>query len=254
LAIVIPSPLSGASQYRPGRARIVHISDREIRAHNGRVGHLCGVAGDDVFERILERAAFGQQQQAHARAAAGLRQLLQFGSRQGLAVVLAARALPLGDGLVQRRYHGLGRFEADGDAAVARRVEARLGVQAVGQRRLRQILGGAAERDEEVVVVGVDHGAAPRQVGLDRDTSFLDAKPPALRVVARRRERGIAHQFVEQRKAIARRHTAMAPGRLHGLFVTCAWRAGGKRWRERCTEKRLPAGQHEHSLAGRDLR
>jgi HD-GYP domain-containing protein (c-di-GMP phosphodiesterase class II) len=41
LAIVIPSPLSGASQYRSGRARIVHISDREIRAHNGRVGHLC---------------------------------------------------------------------------------------------------------------------------------------------------------------------------------------------------------------------
>ena len=41
MAIVIPSPLSGASQYRPGRARIVHISDREIRAHNGRVGHLC---------------------------------------------------------------------------------------------------------------------------------------------------------------------------------------------------------------------
>jgi HD-GYP domain-containing protein (c-di-GMP phosphodiesterase class II) len=40
LAIVIPSPMSGASQ-NLGRARIVRVSDREIRAHNGRVGDLC---------------------------------------------------------------------------------------------------------------------------------------------------------------------------------------------------------------------
>ena len=40
MEIVIPSPLVGASQYL-GRARIVRVSDREIRAHNGRVGDLC---------------------------------------------------------------------------------------------------------------------------------------------------------------------------------------------------------------------
>jgi len=40
LAIVIPSPLVGASQ-NLGRARIVRVTDREIRAHNGRVGDLC---------------------------------------------------------------------------------------------------------------------------------------------------------------------------------------------------------------------
>ena len=40
MAIVFPSPLLGASS-NPGRARIVHVSDREIRAHNGRVGELC---------------------------------------------------------------------------------------------------------------------------------------------------------------------------------------------------------------------
>jgi HD-GYP domain-containing protein (c-di-GMP phosphodiesterase class II) len=61
LAIVIPSPLSGASQYRPGRARIVQISDREIRAHNGRVGHLCVRIGRQLGmtaaeQRVLARS------------------------------------------------------------------------------------------------------------------------------------------------------------------------------------------------------
>ena len=61
MAIVIPSPLSGASQYRPGRARIVHISDREIRAHNGRVGHLCVRIGRQLGmtaaeQRVLARS------------------------------------------------------------------------------------------------------------------------------------------------------------------------------------------------------
>jgi HD-GYP domain-containing protein (c-di-GMP phosphodiesterase class II) len=41
MAIVMPNPLIGTSHSRSGRARIVHVSDREIRAHNGRVGELC---------------------------------------------------------------------------------------------------------------------------------------------------------------------------------------------------------------------
>ena len=41
MAIVMPNPLFGTSHNRSGRARIVHVSDREIRAHNGRVGELC---------------------------------------------------------------------------------------------------------------------------------------------------------------------------------------------------------------------
>lgn len=40
MAIVFPSPHQGALS-NPGRARIVSVSDREIRAHNGRVGELC---------------------------------------------------------------------------------------------------------------------------------------------------------------------------------------------------------------------
>src|SRR6267378_6251826 len=41
MAIVMPNPLIGTSHSRSGRARIVRVSDREIRAHNGRVGGLC---------------------------------------------------------------------------------------------------------------------------------------------------------------------------------------------------------------------
>ncbi len=41
MAIVIPGPPVGASPIRNGRARIVRVTDREIRAHNGRVGDLC---------------------------------------------------------------------------------------------------------------------------------------------------------------------------------------------------------------------
>ncbi len=33
MAIVIPGPLSGAFENRSGPARVVRISDREIRAH-----------------------------------------------------------------------------------------------------------------------------------------------------------------------------------------------------------------------------
>lgn len=60
MAIVIPIPMSGASQYR-GRARIVHVSDREIRAHNGRVGELCVRIGRQLGmtaaeQRVLARS------------------------------------------------------------------------------------------------------------------------------------------------------------------------------------------------------
>ena len=61
MAIVIPSPLIGASQARIGKARIVRVSDREIRAHNGRVGHLCVRIGRQLGmtaseQRVLARS------------------------------------------------------------------------------------------------------------------------------------------------------------------------------------------------------
>ena len=61
MAIVIPSPLMGASPGRFGRARITHVSDREIRAHNGRVGDLCVSIGRQLGvtaseQRVLARS------------------------------------------------------------------------------------------------------------------------------------------------------------------------------------------------------
>ncbi len=65
MAIVIPSPLSGASQYRSGRARIVHISDREIRAHNGRVGHLCVRIGRQLGMTAAEQKVLARSGLLH---------------------------------------------------------------------------------------------------------------------------------------------------------------------------------------------
>ena len=61
MAIVIPGPLIGASHSSNGRARIVHVSDREIRAHNGRVGNLCVSIGRQLGmtaseQRVLARS------------------------------------------------------------------------------------------------------------------------------------------------------------------------------------------------------
>jgi HD-GYP domain-containing protein (c-di-GMP phosphodiesterase class II) len=61
MAIVIPSPLLGALHANTGRARIVRISDKEIRAHNGRVGNLCVRIGRQLGmtaseQRVLARS------------------------------------------------------------------------------------------------------------------------------------------------------------------------------------------------------
>src|SRR5258708_1966702 len=61
MAIVIPGPLVGGFSNRSGKARIVRVSDREIRAHNGRVGELCvqiarQLGMTDSEQRVLARS------------------------------------------------------------------------------------------------------------------------------------------------------------------------------------------------------
>src|SRR5260370_5732215 len=61
MAIVIPGPLVGGFSNRSGKARIVHVSDREIRAHNGSVGELCvqiarQLGMTDGEQRVLARS------------------------------------------------------------------------------------------------------------------------------------------------------------------------------------------------------
>ena len=69
---------------------------------------------------------------------------------------------------------------------------------------MRQIFGGAAERDVEMVIVGVDDGAAPRKIWRDHDGPILQVEGPALRVVARRCQGGVSHQFLYQAGVITR--------------------------------------------------
>jgi HD-GYP domain-containing protein (c-di-GMP phosphodiesterase class II) len=65
MAIVIPSPLSAASRDRFGRARIVHVSDKEIRAHNGRVGELCVRIGRQLGMTLSEQRVLARSGLLH---------------------------------------------------------------------------------------------------------------------------------------------------------------------------------------------
>jgi hypothetical protein len=51
--------------------------------------------------------------------------------------------------------------------------------QAIRQCALYQILGSAPKGHEQVMVVRIDGGTSPRQIGLYRNLAFLDAKLPA---------------------------------------------------------------------------
>jgi hypothetical protein len=56
----------------------------------------------------------------------------------------------------------------------------------MGECGLDQVLGGAAQRDEDVMIVRIDSWAATYQVGQDCDGSAVavESELPALRVVA----------------------------------------------------------------------
>jgi hypothetical protein len=69
---------------------------------------------------------------------------------------------------------------------------------------MHKVFGGAAKRDAEMVIVRFDDGATPRQIWRDRDGPILQVEGPALRVVARGRQGGVAHQFPHQTGAIAK--------------------------------------------------
>src|SRR5467141_4963004 len=61
MAIVIPGPLVGAFPSRTGRAHTVRVSDREIRAHNGRVAERVARIGRQLGmteseQRVLARS------------------------------------------------------------------------------------------------------------------------------------------------------------------------------------------------------
>jgi len=71
--------------------------------------------------------------------------------------------------------------------------------------RDREVLGGAAEAREQVVVVGIDDRRAVRDIGQDHDPVGLHAKSPGLGVVAARRERRVPDQIAELGRLAERR-------------------------------------------------
>ena len=175
-----------------------------------RVVHLDGVALNHVLEHLLHRVPFGHQQHPHAIGRARALKQAQFLLRQRLRVVFAPGALPLRNGLEQRRGLGLGRAERHPDS-IACGVEAGLALEPMGQRSLDQVLGGTTQRDEQMMVVRINRGTTPRQVRQDRDGLVFNCELPALCVVTGRRQRCVADELLAERRAFEAIQGAKAP-------------------------------------------
>jgi hypothetical protein len=218
----------------------------------GRVCQLRRVALHDALQGSLHRGAIGRQPQAHALRRTGRLQQGQLVPGEWHAVVVATRALPRRDGLEQwRRLRGSWR-QCDVHM-FAGGVEARGCEKAMGPCCLHQVLGGATQAHEQVVVVSVHGGASTRAVGPDGDGLVANLEGPALRVVARRCQRRAAHQFARQRRAFDTSLNIGAPGRCGEGFVALSAvlrRAGCRQCcpaeDDRCSDHELPARQGEH--------
>ena len=79
----------------------------------------------------------------------------------------------------QTRGDCRGWLESDLEPTRSRGVKCLLPFQAIRQCALYQILGSAPKGDEQMMVVRIDGGTSPRQIGLYRNRAFLDAKLPA---------------------------------------------------------------------------
>ena len=188
--------------------------------------HLRRVPGHHVFQDLLHGCALAQQHHAHTVAGPGPFQQAKFVGRDRLAVVVATGALSFRDGVKQRGCRRLRPVQPYGDGACVGRVEPGVGLETVGECGKRQVLGGATERDVEMVIVRIDDGAAPRQIWCDHDAPILQAKGPALRVVARWRQRGVSHQFTHQTGAIAKLGRDGPTQSVSGVLLAGARRTG----------------------------
>lgn len=91
-----------------------------------------GLGSQDIFRRALSRCP------------------TEIVCGQGLPVKFTAGALPQGNGRIERRCHSECGLQLDLD-----RVRC-------AQRGLRQVFSGAAQRDKQVVVIGIYRRAAPK--------------------------------------------------------------------------------------------
>jgi hypothetical protein len=98
-------------------------------------------------------------------------------------------------------------------------VEADVSHQPISQSRLDQVLGSAAERDEKVVIVRVDGGAAAGKVRPYRNGISFKAKLPALGVVAGRRQGRVAYELTQKSALLGGGNLAVTPGTFRNILV-----------------------------------
>ncbi len=143
----------------------------------GRVPNLLRIAFDDERQDVFDVGHFGEDQRLDAGAAPGGFQRLQGLGRNRAAVIERARALPAHDGRTEHgRCRRRSRTQGDGHR-IGRRVEPSLGGKAEERRRLNHVLGSAAEARIEVMVVRIDHRAAPAEIRCDGDGAVTDGEP-----------------------------------------------------------------------------
>jgi len=155
--------------------------------------------------------------------------------------------LTLGKRLKQRRNPLLRRRETHHNGAVPGGIETRVGVQAGGQRGMHQVFGCATQRHKEMMIVGVDDWAAACEVGRNGDRLLGELDAPALPVVARKGQRGLAYQVMPGWVRCAGELRPRRSQRTGGVLFGIALRTRCQCWR-RCDassrQKQFPSGQY----------
>ena len=187
-----------------------------------RVIYLRRVALNDIVQNFLHRRLVGDEHQLHARPLTGEREQTQVFARYRLAVEGCTGALPLADGLEKGGLNGLRRLQIDPQHIGWYRFINGFAFQSVRQRGLHQILGSAAKRDIQVVIVRIDRRAPARQIRNNGNARCIDRKLPALGVVAGWRERCVANQLAPEEKAAGYILRRRAPYSSHRVFIVTA--------------------------------
>lgn len=138
--------------------------------HEGRVGQLCGVAGDHQTAQPVDLRPLRDQDQIDARHRGRHHKLRQIGGADRAAVIVGPRGLPQRDSVEQGRISARCRVKIHTHPAAAGRIEpdlARLPPCACGQG---QVLCRASEACEKMVIVRIHDRVAAREIGQDVDT------------------------------------------------------------------------------------
>jgi hypothetical protein len=144
--------------------------------HEGGIRHLRIVARDDQVAQPGDPRPIRYQDQPDAGLRRGPLQSGQIGGRNGAPVIQAARRLAQADGVEKRIGDGLMRPEREGERAAVAGFDLDLACPARRPRGYDQILGGAAQTDEQMMVVRVDNGGAAAPVGKQADRPLPTAK------------------------------------------------------------------------------